>query len=159
MIEAKQGNVVSALLNKEVDYIIHCCNAQGKFNSGVAKEVRERIPAAYRKYMSDYEAINNTLGTLSLAQNTPTSGVINLVGQEYYGYGGKRYGNYGAIAAGLSEVFCLLQDYDSRQPSQITVGLPYLFASDRVGCEWAIIVELIEHCLLPFVKSVTFYKL
>ena len=159
MIEVKEGNVIDALLNKEVDYIVHCCNSKGKFNSGVAKEVRERVPSAYRAYMYDYERCNNTLGTLSLSQNTPTSGVINLVGQEFYGYGGKRYGNYGAIAAGLGDIFHLLQDYDSRQSKNITIGIPYKFASDRAGCEWEIIVELIDHMLVPFVKDVVFYKL
>lgn len=154
MIEVKEGNVVTALLNKKVDYIVHCCNAKGKFNSGVAKEIRERVPKAYKNYMRNYERMSNTLGTLSLGD-----GVINLVGQDRYGYDGKRYGNYGAIAAGLGDIFHLLQDYDERQSSQISIGIPYLFASDRAACEWTIIVELIEHCLLPFVKSVTFYKL
>ena len=154
MIEVKEGNVIDALLNKEVDYIVHCCNAQGKFNSGVAKEVRERVPVAYKAYMYNYERMNNTLGTLSLG-----GGVINLVGQEFYGYDGKRYGNYGAIAAGLGDIFHLLQDYDSRQSKNITIGIPYKFASDRAGCEWEIIVELIDHMLVPFVKDVVFYKL
>ena len=37
MITEKQGNVVDALLNKEVDYIMHVVNCQGVMGSGVAK--------------------------------------------------------------------------------------------------------------------------
>ena len=153
MIEVREGNVISALLNEEIDYMVHCCNSRGKFNSGVAKEVRERVPSAYKAYMRDYNNKENALGSLSLG-----GGVINLVGQEKYGYGGKRYGNYGAIAAGLEVIPCLIGE-NGTHSLDITIGIPYLFASDRAGCEWDIIVELIEFMLVPYVKEVVFYKL
>ena len=74
-MEIKKGNVVDALLNNEVDYIMHVCNAQGVMGSGVAKEIKERVPNAYKSYKNLHE-----FGSIS-----ECDGVINLVAQEYYG--------------------------------------------------------------------------
>jgi O-acetyl-ADP-ribose deacetylase (regulator of RNase III) len=53
-VKFKKGNAVSALIDGEVDYLLNCVNCQGKYASGIAKEIRERIPSAYRRYEDFY---------------------------------------------------------------------------------------------------------
>lgn len=158
MIKIQQGNAVSALLNGDVDYLIHCTNAQGKYASGIAGEIRRRIPTAYEAYMKQYNTWKERgnkhipLGDISSAK-----GVINLCGQKYYGNDGKWYVNYGAIASGLCSIFCYLQDMDFRHPHDLKIGLP-LIGCGLAGGDEEIMTEIIEHCLVGF-KSVTVYKL
>jgi O-acetyl-ADP-ribose deacetylase (regulator of RNase III) len=158
MIKVKKGNVVDALINGEIDYLIHSTNAQGKFASGVAGEIRKRIPEAYDAYMRQFRQCQVQGKTITLGELSGAKGVINLCGQEYYGYDGKRYANYGAIAVGLGDVFHYLQDIDSKQPRNIRIGLP-LIGCGLGGANEEIIMSIIEHCLQGSYKEVTIYKL
>lgn len=159
-IKIVKGNVVDGLLNGEIDYLIHQTNCQGKFSSGVAGEIRKRIPEAYEKYMKYYNMWISRgqkhipLGDISIGGN-----VINLHSQLYYGNDGKRYTNYGAMAAGFQDIFYVLQDIDDRMLSGIKVGLPYQIGCGLGGGDWEIVYELIEHCLAPYVKTVVIYEL
>ena len=159
MITIKKGNAVDALLNKEIDYLIHSTNAQGVFASGIAGEIRRRIPEAYNAYMKQYTMWKFAgkksipLGDLSSAK-----GVINLCGQEFYGRSGKRYANYGAIASGLCDLFGYLQDIDDRQCRDLKLGLP-LIGCGLGGSTEEIIMEIIEHCLGGIYKEVVVFKL
>lgn len=158
----KEGNLIDALLSGEVDFIAHCCNAQGEMNTGVAKEVKDRIPEAYEKYLSSYamcENLNNDDGTISAFLGTVNcaAGVFNLIGQEHFGYDNKKYINYGALASAF---------YSLRQMSElnfnikeITLGIPYKLASERAGGDWTIVLELVEFILVPYFKAVVVYKL
>lgn len=136
-----KGDAVKALQDGSVDYLLHCCNCQNNFGSGIAKQIKEVFPDAWEK---DCDAANqgrNFLGNVVVSK----SGVLNLYGQEYYGYVGeyykkyKRQGNYIAIIGGLSLV--------KNHISSGKLAIPYKFASDRAGCDWDIILEFIEHYL------------
>lgn len=159
MITIKKGNAVDALLNKEIDYLVHSTNAQGVFSSGIAGEIRRRIPEAYVAYMKQYN-MWKCHGKESIPLGDLSSGgkVINLCGQEFYGRSGKRYTNYGAIASGLCDLFCYLQDIDERQCRNIKLGLP-LVGCGLGGAEEDIIMEIIEHCLGNIYKEVVVFKL
>tara|TARA_R110000787_G_scaffold44901_1_gene109779 strand:- start:3974 stop:4453 length:480 start_codon:yes stop_codon:yes gene_type:complete len=159
MIEVREGNVVEALLLGEIDYLVHCTNSRGKYASGVAGEIRKRIPEAYTAYMNQCSQwINHGNKHIPLGDLSSAKGVINLCGQLNYGYDKKRYVNYGAVASGFCDLFCYLQDIDSRQSRNIKIGLP-LIGCGLAGGEETIMMELIEHCLGGIYKSVTVYKL
>lgn len=163
-IKYVKGNVVDALLNNEVDYLIHCCNAQGKYASGVAGEIRQRIPEAYEAYMELYNTWTSRgnrdipLGDFNISG----SRVINLVGQRYYGRDNKRYVNYGALAQGFSGIEeCFRMDLtgeDVPYPENITLGLPKIGAG-LAGGDWEVIEELIEFLLVPYFKEIRIYTL
>lgn len=156
----KTGNVVDALLNGEVDFIAHCCNAQGVMGSGVAKEIKERIPEAYTEYISQYNSyvqrgnLPKFLGSLNTSGN-----VLNLIAQEYYGYDKKRYVNYGALASSLAMVVSCIEQVSDYYSDQITIGIPFKMASDRAGGDWDIVLELLDFLVVPYVKDVVIYKL
>lgn len=147
MIKYIKGDVIKALKDDKVDYLLHCCNAQGVMGSGIARQVKEQFPEAYKAYMFDYTNVakDRLLGTIS-----GDSGVINAVTQQYYGYDGKRYTNYGALASCLSEIFYHIQDSqecDYSLKGRTVIGIPYKMASDRGGADWGIVLELVEHLL------------
>ena len=159
-IKIVKGNAVDALMNGEIDYLIHQTNCQGKFASGIAGEIRKRLPAAYDAYMKRYNLFRSRgHNHIPLGEISQGGGVINLHSQLYYGYDKKRYTNYGAMATGLQAIFYYLSDYDDRQQRDIIVGLPFGMGCGLGGGDWEIVYELIEHCLAPFVKEVVIYKL
>jgi len=156
MIIHKEGDLFTALDNKEIDFAVHCCNAKGKMNSGVAKQVKEKYPAAFTEYQK-------MLATASRHQVSPLGGIsvdydggiINLIGQSEYGYDGNRYCHYGHLAAGLSLIgirgLHTLEDGTK-------FGFPHKFACDRAGGNWNIVLELIEG-VLAVNYDVYIYKL
>ena len=160
----KTGNVVDALLDGEVDFIAHCCNAQGVMGSGIAKEIKERIPNAYLAYRKHYEMLQERRTLKHFLGDCVEGGrVLNLVGQEFYGYDKKRYVNYGALASALSHCYHVIQFEVDKElpiyPPNITIGIPYKMASDRAGGDWNIVLELVGHLVVPYVKDVIIYQM
>lgn len=139
----KTGNIVDALLNGEVDFIAHVVNCQGKMGSGLALEIRNKIPHAYNVYMQT----EMTLGTISNCD-----GVWNMNAQFYYGYDGKRYLDYGALAQCFNKLSSALW-----VPK--VIGFAYKTGCDRAGGDWDIVLELIEHLVVPYFKDVVIYRL
>lgn len=132
-----------ALKDKEVDYLIHCCNAQGVMGSGFAKTVKEQYPEAYKTYIEH---------DLVLGSFTQADGIINAIAQEYYGKSkGRRYLSYDALTDCLQSIADAL-------PTGTRVGLPYLVGCDRAGGEWAVVEQIIRTTLAKRC-IVTIYRL
>lgn len=144
-ITYKQGNAVDALISGEIDYLLHCCNNKKTMGSGIALEIKNKIPKAYRDYVESSDELGAISGVFC--------GVVNMIAQDGYGRSGK-FINYGAFAK------CLLE-FDRRHngcaKENITVGLPYKVGSDRAGGDWGIVLELITFILKDF--NVVIYKL
>lgn len=122
--------------------------------SGIAKQIKDKIPEAYTAYKKMF----NIDPTYRMGKTSLGGKVINIIGQDGYGYERVRYGHYGYIARGLSSVSFEIQKYvglydnslvDSYYNNEVKIGIPYRFASDRAGCDWCIILELIEGILAP----------
>lgn len=154
----KKGCIINALQNNEIDYLIHQCNSKGVMGAGLAKQVKERIPEAYTAYMDDYKFFREKHGKdLPLGLYSSANGVINLVAQEGYGKG-KRFTNYGALASAFCSLFNGVQDFDSRHPTDLTIGIPKYLGCGLGGGDWEIVLELIEHCL-DWCNQVVIYEL
>ena len=152
-IKYVKGDAVEALKNGEVDFLVHCCNAQGVMGSGIAKQIKKEFPDAYNVYRQSYIRKQK----LPLGSITYSDGVFNLVGQEYYGYDGKRYMNYGAIAKGFNHIKAILMAGGFEKgllaihdKANYTIAIPYKFACDRAGGDWDIVLELITVLLGPY---------
>jgi len=131
------GDAVLALENKEIDYLMHCCNAQGIMGAGIALQIKRSVPDTYEKYRIYCKGVGpeNALGSAVIF-----GGVINLIAQLEIG-GGKRQCHYGAIAAGIKSVINLVLP-NPMNPTRI--GVPYKMACDRAGGDWAVVQELLE---------------
>ena len=139
-ITYKKGNVVDALINGEVDALLHCCNAKGLMGSGIALEIKNRIPSAYEVYKQNHQLGNTTVGEYQRPDGS-YGFVMNMVAQENYGRGGLRYVHYGMLAKCLWHVEMLSYGVTKK------IGIPYKLASDRAGGDWQIVLELVEATL------------
>ena len=160
MIEVREGNVVDALLNKEVDYIMHVVNCRGKMASGVAKEIRNRVPDVYKVYMEHHNSVGSKANT-ELGSCSHTEEVYNLHAQEYYGYDGKRYLNYGALAKSFSQACDSIYHKQEREHTlrkDLVVGIPFKMGSDRAGADFDIVCEILEG-LKSYNMTIIAYKL
>jgi len=148
-IQYKKCNAVTALIEGEVGVLLHVCNNKGVMGSGIALEIKNRIPDAYESYKYVHEKFGLELGSTSYGfSNTSDRFVINMVAQNGYG-SGKRFLNYGALAQCLHAV--------SLDMTVEKIGLPYKMGADRAGGDWTIVLEMIEFYLKDF--DVTIYEL
>ena len=138
-----KGNVVTARATGEIHFLLHVANCQGKMNSGVAKEIREVFPAVFESYKRCEHNFGLELGTISRR-----GGVINLHAQEFYGYDGKRYLNYGALAESLHNAQLQIHELTSDHNEKIiNVGIPYNMGCDRAGGNWEVVSEMVDYYL------------
>lgn len=132
------GNLVSMLIAGEVDAMMHVCNDCGVMGSGIALEVKQRIPAAYFAYRHHEECYGGiTVGSISHCE-LPYR-VINLHAQHSYGNDGKRYLDYEALYV------CLETARDRALKMGVSnIGVPYLMGSARAGGNWTIVFAMIQ---------------
>lgn len=150
MILYTQGNAVSALIDGEIDVLIHVCNNKGVMGSGIALEIKNRVPDAYDAYM---QGKDDGLGSISVGWYSPSDDtingmVINMIAQDGYGRG-IRHLNYGALARCLHKA--------SQISKTLNIGLPYKMGADRAGGDWEIVLEMVEFFLKDF--TVVIYQL
>lgn len=157
-MEIKQGNLIDALLSGEVDYMFHCCNCQNNFGSGIAKEVRERIPEAYKADTDHHRAhLGNILGSFSKG-----GGVFNLYGQNYYGFYGDwfeshgRQLNYGAYVSALKDALESVMLTHCLAP--VKLGFPYKIGSERAGGIWEEVKMITEVLANSYGYEVVWYQ-
>lgn len=136
MIEYIKGNVFET----DCDVIVHGCNAQGIMGSGIAKQVKQLYPEAFRVYR-DFCLLNNRnasiLGTIvwSIEENVI---IANCITQHKYGYGEKRYLDYDALRNCMAhiEIVGRVRRYKSIAMPKIGAGLG--------GGDWNIIAQIIN---------------
>jgi O-acetyl-ADP-ribose deacetylase (regulator of RNase III) len=122
------------LFSTKCKYIGHGCNAQGVMGSGVAKQVKEKYPKAYEKYMSIFKQGKLRLGDYHLAlTGKDDQYILNMITQENYGVTpGKRYVSYDAI----DSIFSRLNDFEEIAIPKIGAGLG--------GGDWKVIEAIIN---------------
>jgi O-acetyl-ADP-ribose deacetylase (regulator of RNase III) len=137
MLEYKVGNLIEATES----IIAHGCNAQGKMNSGVAKAIRKRWPGAFSKYETAYIRQGNELNLGQIVwYNEEETGkfIANCITQKNYGYDGKSYVDYGAIAKCMANL-----DFEARFSLIHRVAMPKIGAG-LGGGDWKKISKIIE---------------
>ena len=171
MVQFVKGN----LLESNCDYICHQVNCQGKMNSGIAKQIREKWPVVYKNYMSKYDAVSDLaiktyggyengldvseilLGDIQIVglwDNYHTTdrhqSVINMFAQQHYGYDGRRYTSYDAFWNCLNLI-------KQTVPKGKTIGFPKKIGCDRGGANWPVILEMITEVLGVEYKVFIYY--
>lgn len=109
--------------------LLHVVNCQGVMGSGIAAQIKERVPQAFDIYRKEYKR-----GALMLGDVIFRGGVASLIAQEQYGRG-KRQLNYGALSTTLHHVMM----WDSTE-----FVVPYLMGCDRAGGDWEVVLEMLE---------------
>lgn len=162
MIKIVKGN----LLDATEDIIAHQVNCCGVMGAGVAKQIRENFPGAYRHYREECDSAHfeeELLGECMLlwcsCKYDPDcyKGIANLFGQVFYG-GGKAHTNEEALRYALKSLAVQLYRYHivTERPLK-NIAMPYKIGCGLAGGNWDNIYKIIEEELADF--NVTLYKL
>jgi len=128
------------ILDVSQGILVHGVNMQGKFNAGLAKQIRQRYPQVYQDYLRAYER-GLRLGDVIFTRVSATLIIASGVTQVYYGREPSVvYVNYRAVG----EVF-----YQVASMARMT-GLPVVHPA--IGCglaggSWQEIEPLITQAL------------
>ncbi len=158
--------VVGDLIASDQILIGHGCNAKGRFSSGIAGTIRDRLPFAYEAYRNAFEdasfafSIGAVIWAFDIGSKNRPRIVANLITQQDYGRDPERvYVSYEAIMDCLR---CLnefvAKTHDGSSDLQgigplSEVGLPLLGCGLGNG-QWSIVADIIEresHCFQPVV--------
>jgi O-acetyl-ADP-ribose deacetylase (regulator of RNase III) len=137
-METIRGNLLEYFRLKQFDTIIHGCNCFNTMGAGIAKQIKEQYPEAYKADLKTKKGDINKLGNCShviLYEREYSQIIINAYTQ--YRYGGKSSVDYDAI----EKVFTRLNEWDTL--SQTKMGIPFI-GSGYAGGDWEKIKGIIE---------------
>lgn len=146
--------VIGDLLRSKENLILHQVNCQAVMGSGVAKQIRDMWGFVYEEYNSYCKSHVNPKELLGKAQFVKVNEdqyVVNLFGQNTYGYNGNRFTNYEAIYSALEKVSAIAKK------NKLSVAIPFKIGCDRGGANWEIVYKMIETLLKDI--EVVIYKL
>jgi O-acetyl-ADP-ribose deacetylase (regulator of RNase III) len=111
--------------------------------SGIAKQIRERWPELYERYIHFCDYHNQygegMLGKILIYDIGNRKHVVNMFAQDFYGYDGRRFTSYDAFAQCLNSIKHYLNNR--------TVGFPKNIGCGLGGGNWKVISALIEEIL------------
>lgn len=129
------------LLESNADIICHQVNCQGKMNSGIAKQIREKYPTVYNGYVAQCQIYSDypegLLGMCQIVQVEKDRYIVNLFGQYGYGYDGKQYTDLDALERSM----IYLKSYFNKDK---TIAFPYGLGSVRGGARWEDVYIIID---------------
>jgi O-acetyl-ADP-ribose deacetylase (regulator of RNase III) len=131
------------LFDTKAEFICHQVNCMGRMGSGVAKQVREKFPKAYRVYSDLCNGTRNgelpfwMLGKAQFVTNENGITIVNMFSQGTYGYDGKKYTDYNAFRSCLRAI-C------NTVPKDAAIAMPYKIGCGLGGGDWDTIMGLIE---------------
>lgn len=129
------------LLHSPCNIIMHQTNCQKTMGAGIAKQIKQMYPEAYR---ADYRFMmglppGSKLGNFSWAQCEDGRFVVNLYGQLRYGRD-VRQTDYRALESALRQAFGWIKN-NFASP---TIGLPKGMGCNNAGGDWETVYEIID---------------
>lgn len=134
MIKEITGDLIDLAENGEFDIILQGCNCHHAMNSGIAHQIKMRIPEAFAVDLETPYGDQNKLGTISYTKQHQYT-VVNCYTQFNYGKDIKVYVDYDAIERCLIEV--------KRLFSGKRIGMP-LIGAGRAHGDWNTIKKIID---------------
>jgi O-acetyl-ADP-ribose deacetylase (regulator of RNase III) len=132
-IEYRKGD----LLETDIKFIVHGCNAQGVMGSGIALAIKNKYPEAYTRYVDRHKNQPWQLGEIQVVKCSDKV-IINAITQEFYGRDGKRYVNYDAVKEVMKRVNDIPKIYKATH-----IAMPMIGAG-LGGGRWDLISYIIE---------------
>lgn len=148
------------LLHAKTDVICHQVNCQGKMGSGVARQIREAFPEAYKEYQRlCNKCCGNPRKLLGICQMVEVERdgrkfyIANLFGQLGYGYDGQQYTSIDGFRQGIKSLRSSADLKNIR-----SVAMPYKIGCGRGGADWEEIFPIIDEGLRDLDVTLFEYK-
>lgn len=136
-MEIVEGN----LLNSKANHIAHCANCFHIMGAGIAKEIREVYPKAYKADLKTKRGDKNKLGTFSRAFiPNENKWIYNLYGQYDIGCRNGPALDYKAFEKCLESLKINLEQYTP----DFILGFPWLIGCGLAGGNFKIVQPMIE---------------
>lgn len=145
MYTEKRGCLIQAVLNQEVDIMLHVVNCKGVMNAGIAKQVRRDLREAYVEYkmLIDAVAPKSTLGQISLDWHQLRC--INLHAQEGHGRSVLiKCIDYGALIQCLKQVLKVIDQVSAGGIFRPKIGIPKGMGAGLANNDWNTIIEITD---------------
>ena len=146
-----KGDLLIELVSGTVDVILHVAICQRIMGSGIALQIKNKYPGAYKAYMEypsqPLDCADIELGTISYHQLYGDGAYIfNLHAQHLYGYG-KRFLNYEALYCSLEKARDVITKSGLMSASTIKIGVPKFMGCYRAGGSWKVVSSMLEDVL------------
>lgn len=149
IIKETNCNLITSFLNNELDLLVHGCNCFNTMGAGIAKEIKSKIPQAYKADLRTNKGDKSKLVNYSIAI-TDNGIIINAYTQYYYGKPKKDQECLLDYEA-LKQVFINInKDYPNT-----TVGIPTI-GCGLAGGNWNKVKDIINE-VTPDINVVVFY--
>ena len=139
MIKVIDGDLFSTT----APIICHQVNCQGVMGSGVAKQVREKYPVAYKRYVEacDKNDRRSLLGKVQAVKvaSEPDRYIANMFTQFTYGYDGNKY----TSVDNLTYAFRIVA-FAAKSSGIDTIAAPWKIGCVRGGANWDEVYEILE---------------
>lgn len=149
MIYERDGNAIDfAFEDVGHNVLLHVVNCQNEINTGIAKEIIDRMPHVEKVYHNQFVGLEGNIdahGSISIAKLDAHPTIINLYAQDKFGYDGKRYLDYGALASCMAHVRDYINHCVYEEGHIPRIVMPYEMGCARAGGDWTIVSEIIEH--------------
>lgn len=129
-----------------ITIIAHICNCQNNFGSGLALQIKQRYPEAYKADTQFYcscdpeNRFKEMMGNISHTRTKDNNVIFNLYAQFNFGRE-KRQLNYEAFYSGMEKIRDLIL---SDKKHKYIIGVPYKIGSDRAGGDWNVVLAMIH---------------
>jgi hypothetical protein len=152
MINHERGDILEFFRSGKVNTVLHCANCQGVMGSGIALQIKNQFPEAYKSYRLHEETSGLKLGTNSFA-GFQNGYIFNLHAQKNYGTQCRQV-NYEALYRCFEGVREELIGLNFKG----IIGIPYKMASDRAGGSWIVVNAMIQDVFKGFEVLIVEYK-
>ena len=141
MIENRKGDLLE---QADLRALVHQCNCYRTMGAGIALQIRNRWPEAYRADANTMHGDRDKLGTFSKAVvDSGRLWVYNLYSQfEYRGAGVKT--DYFAMEKGLMAINSDLNTPRYYEDGVIRIGIPYMMGCGLAAGDWGRVMEVLN---------------
>lgn len=150
-IQEYKGN----LLESHCNIIMHQCNTMRTMGAGIAKQIKNKYPEAYKadcQFMMA-QPPQQKLGQFSWAQAADGRFIVNLYGQLRYGRE-KQHTDYVALQSALQQSFHWVKNNFTNP----IVGLPKGMGCNNAGGDWETVYDIIETVAKMYQIQVHIYQ-
>lgn len=129
-----KGNIIELFDKGYIDVVVHGCNCFHTMGAGLAKQIKQRYPAAYAADLSTPKGDKNKLGTYSFVTIGINRYIVNAYTQYYYG----RYHTQLDYSALQNVMYGIKKEF-----GVLRVGIPKIGCGHAKG-HWPTVEEIID---------------